>query len=133
MLENSCAGGCYAAHDVFSFGVVLISLFAKVVSDAGPDKSLAIWAYKDHKSLRKKAYLDLLLAHVHERFKDDVGYDRADALEIIMRALDCMDRSRYDRPTMGFIIVGLKDLRAAELYGREVGIKDTQNGAVVKQ
>lgn len=94
--------------EVFSFGIVVLELVTKRISDKGRkddnlnmDGLLHVWAKKEYKPN---------CCLVHKTLKEDWGYSAEDGVSITKLAMQCIDFFPSNRPTMREVLQALENL-----------------------
>uniref|UniRef100_A0A5B7BGM9 Protein kinase domain-containing protein n=1 Tax=Davidia involucrata TaxID=16924 RepID=A0A5B7BGM9_DAVIN len=118
-------GGWSITRDVYSYGVLLVSLIAKRVVDKDmPEKtSVDSWAKKEYKPKKSFFKLQAKSSLVHKSFEEDPFYDARDGPKITKLAMSCLEFFPKKRPTMKGIVQSLQALHVVRSHGEAVGIK----------
>ncbi|OMP06453.1 hypothetical protein CCACVL1_01572 [Corchorus capsularis] len=117
-------GRYYPAMDVFSFGIILVSLIAKkafileehvlIDEDGYFDITMYLdkWASEEYK--HRKSKLGDKASLVHESLEGDLSFESADGVEATKLALHCMSQL-FRRPELDGIVQQLKPLASRGL------------------
>ncbi|KAI8561162.1 hypothetical protein RHMOL_Rhmol04G0316200 [Rhododendron molle] len=102
--------------DVFSYGVILIELIAKIVIDL--EKSVKLLDLPDE---RAKLVYKPGFSLIQESLEKDPGYDATDGPMITNLAMRCVEYYPENRPTMKEVVEQLEGLRVVKLHGDGLG------------
>ncbi|XP_058212038.1 serine/threonine-protein kinase RIPK-like isoform X3 [Rhododendron vialii] len=102
--------------DVFSYGVILIELIAKIAIDL--EKSVKLMDLPDE---RAKLVYKPGFSLVQESLEKDPGYDATDGPMISNLAMRCVEYFPENRPTMKEVVEQLEGLRVVKLHGDGLG------------
>ncbi|KAK9286892.1 hypothetical protein L1049_015299 [Liquidambar formosana] len=111
--------------DVYSYGVLLLSLIAKrVIDKKHPYETIVdFWAQNEYKTHRLYSGGKAEFSLVHESLEKEPEYDAYDGSIITKLAMSCLEFSPLQRPTMKEIAKHLQDLYGCLSHGETVGIK----------
>ncbi|KAK9287045.1 hypothetical protein L1049_015453 [Liquidambar formosana] len=120
-----CAIGKWSVKcDVYSYGVLLLSLIAqRVIDKKHPETSVDIWAQNEYKTPILYSGGNAGFSLVHKSLEKESNYDALDGSIITKLAMRCLEFSPLQRPTMKEIIRCLQDLCDRQSHSEAVGIK----------
>lgn len=100
--------------DVFSYGVILVELIAKIAIDKEKLRSIRDLPDEWARSVYKPG-----CSLVEKSLEKDAGYHATDGPIITKLAMHCVEYHPKDRPTMKEVVEQLQSLQVVQLHGDE--------------
>ncbi|KAK2983179.1 hypothetical protein RJ640_018524 [Escallonia rubra] len=124
-IHIASGGGWSVKCDVYSYGILLLSLIGKRVVDKvrGYETAVDVWAKKEYKPKKSFFKRKERFSLVHSSLQEESTYDISDGYKITELAMSCVDYFPGRRPTMQKVSEDLQALRVVQSNAEAIGIK----------
>ncbi|KAK3009277.1 hypothetical protein RJ639_014320 [Escallonia herrerae] len=111
--------------DVYSYGILLLSLIGKRVVDKvrGYETAVDVWAKKEYKPKKSFFKRKERFSLVHNSLQEESTYDISDGYKITELAMSCVECFPVRRPTMQKVSEDLQALHVVQSNAEAFGIK----------
>ncbi|KAK2983180.1 hypothetical protein RJ640_018525 [Escallonia rubra] len=124
-MHLASVGGWTVKCDVYSYGILLLSLIGKRVVDKvrGYETAVDVWAKKEYKPKKSFFKRKERFSLVHNSLQEESTYDISDGYKVTELAMSCVEFFPGRRPTMQKVSEDLQALRVVQSNAEAIGIK----------